>query len=213
MTARAGIRACGAGMGAFWADLDGDGQPRPVPDEPSGPTPSGGIAGTAPSRRGRTPGSRIPLLGRRGVSRRRRRRRLRRRRRQLPRLDARVGGRPAAARAARPGGLRRPSRRTSSETKGPALPRRHARGGPRARSAGETKTLGVAVVDYDGDGARPLTSPTTASRNRLFRNRGDGRLRGDDGRGRRRGSRGPRARRDGHRRRGSRSGRAARASS
>ncbi|MGE5414711.1 MAG: CRTAC1 family protein, partial [Syntrophomonadaceae bacterium] len=72
----------------------------------------------------------------------------------------------------------------------PALPGRHAGGGSRrpprrdedpldcgprlAGGDGETKTLSIAVLDYDGDGREDLYFVNDRVVNRLFRNRGDG---------------------------------------
>jgi hypothetical protein len=116
VTERAGIRACGLGMGAFWADLDGDGASACLTNV--GPTPSGGI-GDGTFEEGRTPGSGSSVGG---VSRRRRSGRLD----VANYLDSSPGWEAAQPQLElRPGGLRRPTV-ASLRNEGAALPRRHA---------------------------------------------------------------------------------------
>ena len=176
VTERAGIHACGLGMGAFWADLDGDGRLdlylTNVGRQRRLLEPRRRHLRRRPRHRPRGPA----LLRRGGLSRLRRRREARRRRRQLPRLEPRSG--------------RPPSRSSSCEsprtTSGQPSQLFRNEGGRRFRDvtqeAGlavdprETKTLGVAVLDYDGDGRPDLYFVNDRARNRLFRNLGDGRF-------------------------------------
>ena len=169
-----------SGMGAFWADLDGDGR-LDLYLTNVGPNAVWWNRGDGTFEEGRDTGLEDPLFSvGAGVPRLRRRRARRRRRGQLPRHDARVGSRAAAVRAARARRTTRGSPRASTATSGGRKFADVTQAAGLAVPPAETKTLGVAVLDYDGDARPDLYFVNDRASNRLFRNRGDGTLRGDD---------------------------------
>ncbi len=175
VTARAGIHACGLGMGAFWADLDGDGL-LDLYLTNVGPNAVWWNRGDGTFEQGKDTGLEDPLfsvgagfLDYDGDG----------------KLDVVVANyldsSPAWEAAQTQFELRVPedyvgqpshlfhnegNRRFRDVTKEAGL----------ALDPRETKTLGVAVLDYDGDGRPDLYFVNDRVGNRLFRNLGDGRF-------------------------------------
>ena len=173
VTARAGIHACGLGMGAFWADLDGDGR-LDLYLTNAGPNSVWWNRGDGTFEEGRDTGLEDPLfsigaafLDYDGDG----------------RLDVAVANyldsTPQWEAAQPPLELRVPEdylgqpshlfcneggRKFRDVTKEAGL----------AIAPAETKTLGIAVLDYDGDGWPDLYFVNDRVSNRLFRNRGGG---------------------------------------
>jgi hypothetical protein len=173
VTARAGIRACGLGMGAFWADLDGDGR-LDLYLTNLGPNAVWWNRGDGTFDEGRKTGLEDPRFSAGAAV-----------------VDYDGDGRPDVAvanyldttpeweAAQEQFELRVPEDYTGQSS------RLYRNAGGRkftdvTESAGlalppaETKTLGIAVLDYDGDGRPDLYFVNDRVSNRLFRNRGDG---------------------------------------
>jgi len=173
VTARAGIHACGLGMGAFWADLDGDGR-LDLYLTNVGANTVWWNRGDGTFEEGRDTGLEDPLFSVGAAF-----------------LDYDGDGKLDVAvanyldstpewEAAQPQfELRVPEdyvgqpshlfrnmggRKFKDVTKEAGL----------AIPPSETKTLGIAVLDYDGDGREDLYFVNDRVSNRLFRNRGDG---------------------------------------
>ena len=173
VTRRAGIRACGLGMGAFWADLDGDGA-LDLYLTSVGPNSVYWNRGDGTFEEGKGTGLEDPLFSVGAAF-----------------LDYDGDGdvdvvvanyldtTPEWERAQPQFQLRVPEDYVGQQSR---LYRND--GGRRftdaTQSAGllvppvETKTLGVAPLDYDGDGRPDLYFVNDRASNRLFRNRGDG---------------------------------------
>ena len=174
-TTKSGVRACGLGMGAFWADLDGDGR-LDLYLTNVGPNAVWWNRGDATFEEGRDTGLEDPLfsvgagfLDFDGDG----------------RLDVAVGNYLDTTpewEAAQPQlELRVPEDYTGQ----PSRLYRNLGGrkfGDSTREAGlsvppaEMKTLGITVLDYDGDARPDLYFVNDRISNRLFRNRGDGRF-------------------------------------
>jgi enediyne biosynthesis protein E4 len=173
VTAASGIRACGIGMGAFWADLDGDGR-LDLYLTNVGPNVVWWNRGDGPFEEGQETGLEDPLfsvgaafLDYDGDG----------------RLDVAVANyldSSAEWEAAQP-----PMQlRVPEDYQGQPSHLFHNEGGRKFRDAtqaaglamppAETKTLGIAVLDYDGDGRDDLFFVNDRATNRLFHNRGDG---------------------------------------
>jgi hypothetical protein len=173
VTDKSGIRACGLGMGAFWADLDGDGR-LDLYLTNVGANAVWWNRGDGTFEEGRDTGLEDPLFSVGAAF-----------------LDYDGDGRLDVAvanyldstpewEAAQPQfELRVPEdyvgqpshlfrnlggRKFKDVTKDAGL----------AMPPSETKTLGIAVLDYDGDGREDLYFVNDRVSNRLFRNRGDG---------------------------------------
>ena len=171
VTQKSGIRACGLGMGAYWADLDGDGR-LDLYLTNVGPNAVWWNRGDGTFEQGKDYGSRgPPLFGRRGFSRLRRRRAARRRRRKLPGLDAGVGAFAGAVRAARSGGLHGAAVAPLPQRGRPPVPRRDRRGGaldPSGRyedalSSRSTTTATAGRTSSSSTTASPTASSRTAA--------------------------------------------------
>ena len=173
VTARSGIRACGLGMGAFWADLDGDGR-LDLYLTNVGPNAVWWNRGDGTFEEGRDTGLEDPLFsvgaglvdydgdGRLDVA-------VANYLDSTPEWEAsqkQFELRVPEDYAGQPSHLFRNlgNRRFADVTKAAGL----------AIPPAETKTLGVAVLDYDGDGRPDLYFVNDRVGNRLFRNRGDG---------------------------------------
>ena len=175
VTARSGIRACGLGMGAFWADLDGDGR-LDLYLTNVGPNAVWWNRGDGTFEEGKATGLEDPLFsvgagfldydgdGKADVVVANYLDSTPEWEAAQPPLELRVPedyhGQPS--RLYRNEGGRR--FRDLTEAAGLALP------------PTDTKTLSVAVLDYDGDGRPDLYFVNDRVANRLFRNRGDGRF-------------------------------------
>lgn len=173
VTAKSGIRACGLGMGAFWVDLDGDGK-LDLYLTNMGPNAVWWNRGDGTFEEGRDTGLEDPLfsvgagfLDYDGDG----------------KLDVAVANyldsTPEWEDSQKQFELRVPEDYHGQ----PSHLYRNLGGRKFAdvtREAGlsvppvETKTLGVAVLDYDGDGWEDLYFVNDRVSNRLFRNRGDG---------------------------------------
>jgi hypothetical protein len=173
VTRSAGIRACGLGMGAFWADLDGDGR-LDLYLTNVGPNTVYWNRGDGSFEEGRDTGLEDPLfsvgagfLDYDGDG----------------RLDVVVADYLESTpewEAAQP----QFELRVPEDYMGQPPRLFHNEGGRRFRDVTrearlsidprEVKTLGVAVLDYDGDGRPDLYFVSDRVGNRLFRNRGDG---------------------------------------
>jgi hypothetical protein len=173
VTARAGIRACGLGMGAFWADLDGDGR-LDLYLTNVGPNAVWWNRGDGTFEEGRQTGLEDPLfsvgagfLDYDGDG----------------KLDVVVGNYLDSTpewEAAQP----QFELRVPEDYSGQPSRLYRNEGGRRFRDATaeaglamdprDTKTLGVGVLDYDGDGWPDLYFVNDRVGNRLFRNRGGG---------------------------------------
>ncbi len=173
VTARSGVRACGLGMGAFWADLDGDGR-LDLYLTNVGPNAVWWNRGDGTFEEGRETGLEDPLFsvgaaildydadGRLDVAVANYLDSTPEWEASQPQFELRVPenyvGQPS--RLYRNAGGRKFAEVT--EAAGLAIP------------PAETKTLGIAVLDYDGDGRPDLYFVNDRASNRLFRNRGDG---------------------------------------
>jgi len=173
VTAASGIHACGIGMGAFWADLDGDGR-LDLYLTNVGPNAVWWNRGDGRFEEGKDTGLEDPLfsvgaafLDYDGDG----------------RLDVAVANyldSSAEWEAAQP----QMELRVPEDYQGQPSHLFHNEGGRKFRDAtqqaglampvAETKTLGIAVLDYDGDGRDDLYFVNDRTANRLFRNRGDG---------------------------------------
>ncbi len=172
-TARAGIRACGLGMGAFWADLDGDGQIDLYLTN-VGANQVFWNRGDGTFEEGRNTGLEDPLFSVGAAF-----------------LDADGDGRVDVVvanyldstpewEAAQP----QFQLRVPEDYRGQPSHLFHNEGNRRFRdvtaAAGlsmdpaGTKTLGAAALDYDGDGRPDLYFVNDRASNRLFHNKGDG---------------------------------------
>ncbi len=173
VTARSGIRACGLGMGAFWVDLDGDGR-LDLYLTNVGPNAVWWNRGDGTFEEGKDTGLEDPLFSVGAAF-----------------LDYDGDGRVDVAvanyldstpewEAAQP----QMQLRVPEDYVGQPSHLYRNLGGRRFRDvtkeAGlavppvETKTLSIAVLDYDGDGREDLYFVNDRVSNRLFRNRGDG---------------------------------------
>jgi hypothetical protein len=173
VTARSGIRACGLGMGAFWVDLDGDGK-LDLYLTNVGPNAVWWNRGDGTFEEGKDTGLEDPLFSVGAAF-----------------LDSDGDGRVDVAvanyldstpewEAAQP----QMQLRVPEDYVGQPSHLYRNLGGRRFRDvtkeAGlvvppvETKTLSIAVLDYDGDGREDLYFVNDRVPNRLFRNRGDG---------------------------------------
>jgi hypothetical protein len=175
VTARSGIRACGLGMGAFWADLDGDGK-LDLYLTNVGPNAVWWNRGDGTFEEGRDTGLEDPLFSvgaafldydGNGT------------------LDVVVGNYLESTPEWEAGQLQFELRVPEDYVGQPSHLYRND-GGRRfhdvtaeaglAIPPAETKTLGVAVLDYDGDGRPDLYFVNDRVSNRLFHNRGEGRF-------------------------------------
>ncbi len=173
VTARAGIHACGLGMGAYWADLDGDGK-LDLYLTNVGPNAVYWNRGDGTFEEGKDTGLEDPLFsvgaafldydgdGRVDVV-------VANYLDSTPEWEARQPQfelRVPEDYAGQPSRLYRNlgGRRFADVTKQAGL----------GMNPMDTKTLGVAVLDYDGDGRPDLFFANDRVSNRLFRNRGDG---------------------------------------
>ncbi len=173
VTAKAGIRACGLGMGAFWADLDGDGR-LDLYLTNVGPNAVWWNRGDGTFEEGKDTGLEDPLFSVGAAV-----------------LDYDADGRLDVAvanyldstpewEAAQPqfelrvpeDYVGQPSRLYRNE--GGREFRDVTKAAGLAMPPADTKTLSVAVLDYDGDGRPDLYFVNDRVSNRLFRNRGDG---------------------------------------
>src|SRR5262249_48382772 len=173
VTSRAGIHACGLGMGAYWADLDGDGR-LDLYLTNVGPNAVYWNRGDGTFEEGKNTGLEDPLFsvgagfldydgdGRVDVV-------VANYLDSTPEWEAKQ---PQFELRVPEDYLGQPShlypndgnRHSTDVTKAVGL----------AIDPRETKTLGVAVLDYDGDGRPDLYFINDRVRNHLFRNRGDG---------------------------------------
>jgi enediyne biosynthesis protein E4 len=175
VTARSGVRACGLGMGAFWADLDGDGR-LDLYLTNVGANAVWWNRGDGTFEEGKDTGLEDPLFsvgaafldfdgdGRLDVVVANYLDSTPEWEAAQPQLELRVPedyvGQPSHL-------LRNEgNRRFRDVTKEAGL----------AMNPRETKTLGVAVLDYDGDGRPDLYLVNDRAGNRLFHNRGEGRF-------------------------------------
>ncbi|HSB37378.1 MAG TPA: CRTAC1 family protein [Thermoanaerobaculia bacterium] len=173
VTDRSGIRACGLGMGAFWADLDGDGK-LDLYLTNVGPNAVWWNRGDGTFEEGRGTGLEDPLFSVGAAF-----------------FDYDGDGRLDVAVAnyldSTPdweAGQKQFELRVPEDYVGQPSHLYRNQGGRRFRDvtgeAGlavppvETKTLSLAVLDYDGDGRSDLYFVNDRVSNRLFRNRGDG---------------------------------------
>jgi len=173
VTEKSGIRACGLGMGAFWADLDGDGRPDLYLTN-VGPNAVWWNRGDGTFEEGKATGLEDPLFSVGAAF-----------------LDFDGDGRLDVAvanyldstpewEAAQP----QFELRVPEDYVGQPSHLYRNEGGRKFRDVtkeaglalppAETKTLGIAVLDYDGDGRPDLYFVNDRVSNRLFRNRGDG---------------------------------------
>ena len=173
VTAKAGIHACGLGMGAFWVDLDGDGK-LDLYLTNVGPNVVYWNRGDGTFEEGKNTGLEDPLFsvgagfldydgdGKLDVVVANYLDSTPEWERSQPQFELRV----PEDYVGQPSHLFRNlgNRRFADVTKQAGL----------AVNPIETKTLGVAVVDYDGDGRPDLYFVNDRVSNRLFRNRGDG---------------------------------------
>ena len=173
VTEKAGIHACGLGMGAFWVDLDGDGK-LDLYLTNVGPNVVYWNRGDGTFEEGKDTGLEDPLFSVGAGF-----------------LDYDGDGRVDVVVAnyldSTPeweAGQSQFELRVPEDYVGQPSHLFHNEGGRKwrdvTRSAGlaidprQTKTLGVAVLDYDGDGRPDLYFVNDRVGNRLFRNRGDG---------------------------------------
>ncbi len=173
VTAASGIHACGLGMGAFWADLDGDGRPDLYLTN-VGPNAVWWNRGDGTFEEGRDTGLEDPLFSVGAAF-----------------LDSDGDGRLDVAvanyldstpqwEAAQPQlQLRIPEDYSGQPShlfrnEGERKFRDVTRAAGLAVPPAETKTLSIAVLDYDGDGASDLYFVNDRVANRLFHNRRDG---------------------------------------
>jgi hypothetical protein len=173
VTEKAGIRVCGLGMGAFWVDLDGDGK-LDLYLTNVGPNVVYWNRGDGTFEEGKDTGLEDPLFSCGAGF-----------------LDYDGDGRVDVVVAnyldTTPeweAGQPQSEFRVPEDYVGQPSHLFHNEGGRKwrdvTRPAGlaidprETKTLGVAVLDYDGDGRPDLYFVNDRVSNRLFRNRGDG---------------------------------------
>jgi hypothetical protein len=173
VTAKAGIRACGLGMGAFWADLDGDGRPDLYLTN-VGPNRVWWNRGDGTFEEGKDTGLEDPLFsigagfldydgdGRLDVV-------VANYLDSTPQWEA---AQPQLELRVPEDYLGQPSHLYRNE--GGRKFRDVTRQAGLAIPPAETKTLGAAVLDYDGDGRPDLYFVNDRMPNRLFRNRGDG---------------------------------------
>ena len=173
VTGRSGIRACGLGIGAFWADLDGDGRPDLYLTN-VGPNAVWWNRGDGRFEEGRDTGLEDPLFsvgaafldydgdGRLDVAVANYLDSTPEWEAAQPQLELRV----PEDYTGQPSHLFRNAgnRRFVDVTKAAGL----------AVPPAETKTLGIAVLDYDGDGRPDLYFVSDRASNRLFRNAGGG---------------------------------------
>lgn len=175
VTAKSGVRACGLGMGAFWADLDSDGK-LDLYLTNVGPNAVWWNRGDGTFAEGRDTGLEDPLFsvgaGFLDFD-------------QDGRVDVAVGNyldTTAEWEAAQPGlELRVPEDYTGQPSRlyrnlGGRKFRDVAREAGLSVPPAEMKTLGITVLDYDGDARPDLYFVNDRTSNRLFRNRGDGRF-------------------------------------
>ena len=173
VTAKAGIRACGLGMGAFWADLDGDGR-LDLYLTNAGPNAVWWNRGDGTFEEGRDTGLEDPLFsigagfldydgdGRVDVV-------VANYLDSTPQWEA---AQPALELRVPEDYLGQPSHLFRNE--GGRKFRDVTKEAGLALPPAETKTLGAAVLDYDGDGWPDLYFVNDRVTNRLFRNRGNG---------------------------------------
>ncbi|HEY2797900.1 MAG TPA: CRTAC1 family protein, partial [Thermoanaerobaculia bacterium] len=173
VTKAAGIHACGVGMGAFWADLDGDGR-LDLYLTNVGPNAVWWNKGDGTFEEGRETGLEDPLFSVGAAF-----------------LDYDGDGRLDVAvanylestpewEASQP----QLQLRVPEDYMGEPSHLFHNEGGRKFRDAtkaaglavppAEMKTLGIAVLDYDGDGRDDLYFVNDRTANRLFHNKGDG---------------------------------------
>jgi enediyne biosynthesis protein E4 len=175
VTAKAGIRACGLGMGAFWADLDGDGR-LDLYLTNVGANTVWWNRGDGTFEEGKDTGLEDPLFSVGAAF-----------------LDYDADGRLDVVvanyldstpewEASQPQfELRIPENYVGQPSHlyrnlgGRKFANVTAEAGL-AMPPAETKTLGIAVLDYDGDGKPDLYFVNDRTSNRLFRNRGDGKF-------------------------------------
>ena len=175
VTRAAGIRACGLGVGAFWGDLDGDGRPDLYLTN-VGPNAVWWNRGDGTFEEGRDTGLEDPLFSVGTAF-----------------LDADGDGRTDVVvanyldstpewEASQPQfQLRVPEDYVGQPSRlyrnlGGRKFRDVTREAGLAMDPRETKTLGVAALDYDGDGRTDLYFVNDRAGNRLFRNAGGGRF-------------------------------------
>jgi hypothetical protein len=175
VTEKSGVRACGLGMGAFWADLDGDGR-LDLYLTNVGPNAVWWNRGDGMFEQGRDTGREDPLFSAGAAV--------------LDydgdgKLDVAVANyldsSPEWEAAQKPFELRVPE-----DYKGQPSHLFANAGGRKFRDVtqeaglamppADTKTLSIAVLDYDGDGRPDLYFVNDRVSNRLFRNRGGGRF-------------------------------------
>jgi len=175
VTASAGIRACGLGMGAFWSDLDGDGR-LDLYLTNVGPNAVWWNRGDGTFEEGRGTGLEDPLFSVGAAF-----------------LDYDADGRLDVAVANYLDST--PEWEASQKQFELRVPEDYLGQPPRlyrnlggrkfkdvtaeaglAMAPAETKTLGIAVLDYDGDGRPDLYFVNDRTSNRLFRNLGGGKF-------------------------------------
>lgn len=175
VTERAGIHACGLGMGAFWVDLDGDGK-LDLYLTNVGPNAVYWNRGDGTFEEGKNTGLEDPLFsvgagfldydgdGRLDVVVTNYLDTSPEWEAAQPQFELRVpedyGGQPSHLYR------NEGNRRFTDVTQQAGL----------AMDPADTKTLGVAVLDYDGDGRPDLFFANDRASNRLFRNRGEGKF-------------------------------------